>query len=304
MKLLRRLCIIINFSKKKLLYHTSSVFSSNMNNNPSVLDRIYHIINETDNTKKFQDLISSKTSEVIKKVYPSETCIIKVKFTSVPVVTFPDAVHYVKSWIFGLTKPYTGFKTLVFLNNKNSEGERLEVRGATILPFGSTVLPSLAVISNDKRKLSEASEAGADFVGNSEVIHRLAEGSACDYDFIIGTPETEVEFKKFAKYLKEKIPNVKRGTLVDDVVSALKLMKNSIRYKSDAQGVIFLDFGASTLTVENLQENLWQVLQSIKKSIPAAIKTKKFIEKVYIGAPSCSWAELHQDFLVPLKNTA
>jgi hypothetical protein len=40
---------------------------------------------------------------------------------------------------------------------------------------------------------------------------QLAEGSACDYDFIIGTPETEVEFKKFAKYLKEKIPNVKRG---------------------------------------------------------------------------------------------
>jgi large subunit ribosomal protein L1 len=130
----------------------------------------------------------------------------------------------------------------------------------------------LVVTQGPKEK--EALDAGADYVGNKEILEKV-KGGWFDFDIIVATPDMMGELGKLGKILGPKglMPNPKTGTVTMDVAKAVKdIKKGKVEYRVDKEGNISVLFGRVSFTEEQLAENLVTLMDLIRKARPAAVK--------------------------------
>jgi len=164
----------------------------------------------------------------------------------------------------------------VSLNIKPKDrGER--VRGTVALPHGTgRKLRVLVFAKGDKAE--EARKAGADWVGDEEVVARIEKGWL-DFDAVVASPESMKDVAKLGRILGPRglMPSPKVGTVSErpsEVVTELK--KGKIEYKNDASGGIHTSIGKISFTENAVLENLKALLRALKKDKPSTVKGTYF----------------------------
>jgi large subunit ribosomal protein L1 len=158
------------------------------------------------------------------------------------------------------------------------------VRGVLSLPKGTGKKIRVAVMAKgDKAK--EASDAGADIVGDDDLAQQVTNGKI-NFDLLIATPDMMPTVGKIGKILGPKglMPNPKLGTVTQDVKNAVSNAKTGqVQFKNDKAGIIHAGIGKLNFTEEDLLQNLKSFYTSISKSKPDAVKGS-FIKKVSIAS--------------------
>ena len=148
-----------------------------------------------------------------------------------------------------------------------------QIRGAVVLPHGTGRSQKVLVVTQGPKE-KEATEAGADYVGNKEILEKI-KGGWFDFDVIIATPDMMGELGKLGKILGPKglMPNPKTGTVTMNVAQAVAdVKKGKVEYRVDKEGNIAVLFGKVSFKEEQLVENLTTLMDLIRKARPAAVK--------------------------------
>ncbi len=165
-------------------------------------------------------------------------------------------------------------------SNKTDQG----IRGVTSLPRGTGKSVNVAVLTKgDKQK--EAKDAGADLVGENDLIESISSGKI-SFDLLIASPDMMPSIGKVAKILGPKglMPNPKLGTVTPDIASAVKNAKaGQVQFKNDKSGIVHAGIGKMSFDENDLLENLKFFYSSINKSKPDTVKGS-FIKKVTIAS--------------------
>jgi len=158
------------------------------------------------------------------------------------------------------------------------------IRGMLNLPKGTGKNIRVAVMAKGD-KVSEAKDAGADLVGDSDLVDKITSGKI-DFDLLIATPDMMPSIGKIAKILGPKglMPNPKLGTVTQDIRTAVINAKaGQIKFKNDKAGIIHAGIGKLSFNEQDLIENLKAFYSSINKSKPEGVKSS-FIKKVTIAS--------------------
>ena len=164
--------------------------------------------------------------------------------------------------------------------NKTDQG----IRGVTNLPKGTGKSIKIAVLTKGDKQ-TEAKEAGADLVGENELIESIASGKIA-FDLLIASPDMMPSVGKVAKILGPKglMPNPKLGTVTQDIATAVKNAKSGqVQFKNDKAGIAHAGIGKMNFDDNDLLENLKFFYTSINKSKPESVKGS-FIKKVTIAS--------------------
>jgi len=147
------------------------------------------------------------------------------------------------------------------------------VRGVVVLPNGTGKTKRVLVFAKgDKAKEAEA--AGADYVGDQDMINKIQQGWF-DFDVCVATPDMMSEVGKLGRLLGGKglMPNPKAGTVTFDVANAVKEIKaGKIEYRLDRAGQIHAPIGKVSFGAEQLLENFRALLDAVVRAKPAAAK--------------------------------
>nr|YP_009495961.1 ribosomal protein L1 [Rhizosolenia setigera]AWT38401.1 ribosomal protein L1 [Rhizosolenia setigera] len=157
-----------------------------------------------------------------------------------------------------------------------------QLRTTVTLPNGNGQTVRIAVLTNEAN-FAEASENGADRVGDEELISDISQGNL-DFDLLIATPEMMPKLAKLGRVLGPKglMPSPKSGTVTTDLKSTLfDFKKGKFEYKADKTGVVHVSFGKANFSAEQLVENLQALYNSIQQNRPSGVKGKYF-KTVYI----------------------
>ena len=152
-----------------------------------------------------------------------------------------------------------------------------QLRTTVTLPHGVGKQLTIAVLTNDEN-FSEAKNAGADIVGNNELIENITKGNI-DFDLLIATPNMMPKLAKLGRVLGPKglMPSPKSGTVSTTLEATLtEFKKGKFEYKADKTGVVHVSFGKSDFTELQLVENLQALYNSIEKNRPSGVKGKYF----------------------------
>lgn len=149
-----------------------------------------------------------------------------------------------------------------------------QVRGVMVLPNGTGKSKKVLVLAKGE-KANQAREAGADFVGDDDMIEKIQKENWFEYDVIVATPDMMVSLGKIARVLGPKglMPNPKSGTVTMDVVKAVNEIKaGKIEYRLDKTNIIHCPIGKVSFGYDKLRENYDALLETIIKAKPAAAK--------------------------------
>ncbi len=149
-----------------------------------------------------------------------------------------------------------------------------QVRGAVVLPHGTGRTKRVLVLAKGP-KADEAKEAGADYVGDDDLIEKIQKENWFDFDVIIATPDMMGKLGRLGKVLGPKglMPNPKAGTVTMEVTKAVNDVKaGKIEYRLDKSNIIHCPIGKVSFGQEKLEENLKTVMTAIIKAKPAAAK--------------------------------
>jgi len=148
------------------------------------------------------------------------------------------------------------------------------LRGALVLPHGTGKTAKILVIAKGSAA-EDATKAGADYVGETDLIEKIEKENWFDFDVIIATPEMMPALGKIGQKLGPKglMPNPKTGTVTANTAKAVEdIKKGMVEYKTDAQGNIHTILGKASFKEKALKENLEYVLNTIVKAKPQSIK--------------------------------
>ena len=152
-----------------------------------------------------------------------------------------------------------------------------QLRTTVTLPNGVGKQTIIAVLTNEEN-FSEAKSAGADLVGNDELIEQITQGNI-NFDLLIATPNMMPKLAKLGRVLGPKglMPSPKSGTVSSTLASTLtEFKKGKFEYKADKTGIVHVNFGKSDFTNIQLIENLQALYQSIEQNRPSGVKGKYF----------------------------
>ncbi len=147
------------------------------------------------------------------------------------------------------------------------------IRGTVVLPSGTGKKLIVAVIAKGE-KVKEAQNAGADFVGENDLIEKIQKGWM-DFDVLVATPDAMKDASKLGKILGPRglMPNPKSGTVTFNLDQAVKeLKKGRIEFKIDDYGIVHTAIGKSSFTAEQICENGKSLLMALIKAKPSSSK--------------------------------
>jgi large subunit ribosomal protein L1 len=147
------------------------------------------------------------------------------------------------------------------------------IRGAVVLPNGTGKTVRVAVFAKGV-KMDEAKAAGADIVGNDDLVE-MVQGGEINFDVLIATPDTMGLVGKLGRILGPKglMPNPKVGTVTMDVTKAVNDAKGGqVAYKVDKKGNIHAGIGKASFTPAAIEENLKTLISAINKQKPSTAK--------------------------------
>ena len=149
-----------------------------------------------------------------------------------------------------------------------------QVRGAVVLPNGTgKTVRTLVFAKGDAAKA--AAEAGADYVGEADLVEKIQKENWFDFDVVIATPDMMGVIGRLGKILGPKglMPNPKAGTVTMDVARAVNEAKaGKIEYRLDKTNIIHCPIGKASFGKDKLQENFDTLVGAVIKARPAAQK--------------------------------
>ena len=149
-----------------------------------------------------------------------------------------------------------------------------QVRGAIVLPHGTGKTVRVLVFAKAD-KAREALEAGADFVGDEDMVKKIQSENWFGFDVCVATPDMMGVVGRIGRVLGPKglMPNPKSGTVTMDVTKAVHDIKaGKVEYRVDKTNIIHCPIGKKSFGVDKLEENLNTLMDAIVKAKPAAAK--------------------------------
>lgn len=149
-----------------------------------------------------------------------------------------------------------------------------QLRGAVVLPHGTGKEKTILVLTKGDQA-SKAKEAGAEYVGEMDLITKIEKENWFDFDVIIATPDMMPALGKIGKVLGPRglMPNPKTGTVTTDVVKAIEeTKKGKVNYRTDSFGNVHGIFGKASFEEGALVENLKAFIDVILKAKPSTAK--------------------------------
>ena len=149
-----------------------------------------------------------------------------------------------------------------------------QVRGAIVLPHGTGKTQRVLVFAK-AAKADEARAAGADFVGDMDLVEKIQKENWFDFDVVVATPDMMGVVGRLGKVLGPKglMPSPKAGTVTPDVAKAVQEVKaGKIEYRLDKTNIIHCPIGKVSFGAEKLTENFNALMGAIVKAKPSAAK--------------------------------
>ena len=149
------------------------------------------------------------------------------------------------------------------------------VRGTVILPhgLGGRAKKVLVIASGDK--VSEATSAGADFVGGDDMVEKIQKEGWLEFDAVVATPDMMRSVGKLGRVLGPRglMPNPKTGTVTFEVAKAVSEIKaGKVEYRVDKTGIVHAPLGKVSFGREKLIDNAKVLIESVLKAKPSAAK--------------------------------
>ena len=146
------------------------------------------------------------------------------------------------------------------------------VRGTVVLPHGTGKSKKVVVFAKGE-KAKEAQEAGADVVGDQDLIDRI-KGGWLDFDVAVATPDMMGAVgSNLGKILAQRMPNPKVGTVTQNIRQAVGEIKaGKVEYRLDKTAIIHCVIGKGSFSNEALLENFTTLMDAIVRAKPAAAK--------------------------------
>lgn len=149
-----------------------------------------------------------------------------------------------------------------------------QLRGAITLPNGTGKTKKILVLAKGEQARM-ANEAGADYVGDNDMIEKMEKENWFPFDVIVATPEMMPLLGKIGKILGPKglMPNPKTGTVTMEVDKAVnEIKKGKVNYRTDSFGNVHGIIGKSSFDNKMLEENLSAFVNTILKVKPTTVK--------------------------------
>ncbi len=213
-------------------------------------------------SKKYTEALSKIEKN---KVYSKEEAVKLVKLTS--------------------TSSFDGSVEVAMRLNLDTKKADQQLRGAIVLPKGTGKTKKVLVIAKGE-KANQAKEAGADFVGDVDMLEKIEKENWFDFDTMIATPDMMPLLGKLGKVLGPKglMPNPKTGTVTMDVVKAISEVKaGRVEYRTDSYGNIHAVIGKVSFSEEDLLANLEAFVSHIIKIKPATAKGE-YVKNISIAS--------------------
>ena len=209
----------------------------------------------------------------------TEAC---TKVDKTKLYTNEEAVKLVKET--SITKFDSSVEIAIKLNLDTKKADQ-QLRGAFVLPNGSGKTKKVLVIA--KNAFADQSlAAGADYVGDVDMLEKIEKENWFDFDTLIATPDMMPQLGKLGKVLGPKglMPNPKTGTVTTDVKKAVEDVKSGrIEYRTDSFGNIHAIIGKVSFDEEKLLQNLNAFVAMIAKTKPSVIKGT-YIQNISISS--------------------
>ncbi len=158
------------------------------------------------------------------------------------------------------------------------------IRGTVTLPHGTGKTKKVLVLCTPDKE-TEATNAGADFVGLDEYIKKIESGWT-DIDVIIATPSVMPKIGKLGKVLgpRNLMPNPKTGTVTNDVAAAIQDVKaGKVAFKVDKAGIIHASIGRVSFSPDKIAENSMELMNAIIKAKPSSAKGT-YLKSVFMAS--------------------
>ena len=172
------------------------------------------------------------------------------------------------------TSSFDGTVEVAMRLNIDTKKADQQLRGAIVLPKGTGKSTKVLVIARGE-KATQAKEAGADYVGDVDMLEKIEKENWFDFDTMIATPDMMPLLGKLGRVLGPKglMPNPKTGTVTLDVAKAVNEVKaGRVEYRADSFGIIHGVIGKVSFSDENLLENLNAFVAAILRVKPATVK--------------------------------
>jgi len=147
------------------------------------------------------------------------------------------------------------------------------IRGAVVLPHGTGKTQRVLVFAKGE-KIQEAEAAGADYIGDQDIINKINEGWF-DFDVVVATPDMMAEVGKLGRVLGPKglMPNPKTGTVTFEVEKAVNEIKaGKVEYRVDKSSNLHVPIGKISFEDEKLVDNFNTIIDTIIKAKPQSSK--------------------------------
>ena len=193
-----------------------------------------------------------------------------------------EAIKLVKST--STTKFDSTIEVALKLNVDPKKADQ-QLRGSLVLPNGTGKTSKVLVLAKGEAATA-AKNAGADYVGDTDLIEKIEKENWFDFDVIVATPEMMPILGKLGRVLGPKglMPNPKTGTVTVNTAKAVEdIKKGMIEYKTDTFGNIHSIIGKVSFKEEDLVENLTYTVNTIVKAKPQSVKGT-FIENISISS--------------------
>jgi len=149
-----------------------------------------------------------------------------------------------------------------------------QVRGAIVLPHGTGKTQRVLVFAKGA-KADEAKAAGADYVGELDMVDKIQKENWFEFDVVVATPDMMGVVGRLGKVLGPKglMPSPKAGTVTMDVTKAVNEIKaGKVEYRLDKTNIIHCPIGKVSFGAEKLADNFNAIMGAIIKAKPAAAK--------------------------------
>ena len=160
-----------------------------------------------------------------------------------------------------------------------------QLRGATLLPNGTGKTKKVLVLAKGDAAKA-AKEAGADYVGDTDMIEKIQKENWLEFDSLIATPDMMPALGKIGRILGPKglMPNPKTGTVTMDTKKAVEeVKKGRVEYSTDSYGNVHALIGKVSFEDEKLIENLKTFVTLIIKSKPSVVKGT-FVKNISVSS--------------------
>ena len=225
-------------------------------------------------SKKYTEALSKMEKG---KVYSKEEAVKLVKMTS--------------------TSSFDGSVEIAIRLNLDTKKADQQLRGAIVLPKGTGKTKKVLVVARGP-KAQEARDAGADFVGDVDVLEKIEKENWFDFDTMIATPDMMPLLGKLGRVLGPKglMPNPKTGTVTMDIKKAVEEAKaGKVEFRTDSYGIVHGIIGKVSFDEKDLVANLDTFVGNLLKMKPDSVKGD-YVKSITVSATMGPGIKIENNF--------